>query len=105
MAENPQRRKEAAHRTLYSQLKAATYERDHRRETVETPSGLELGWVVYERRVMHTAVNEIRASYGLPPVDLAAIERIDNSAAGHIDWLDKFALRCAALAVGEERRG
>lgn len=98
-------RREAARRSLYNQLHAATCERDRRQDPVQTPTGPETGWTVYERQVMHTAVNEIRASYGLPAVDLADIERIDSSAAGHIDWLDKFALRCAALAVGEDWRG
>lgn len=37
--------------------------------------------------------------------DLADIVRIDQSAAGHIDWLGKVAVRCAALAVGEDWRG
>lgn len=98
-------RKEAARCDLYRQLDAATYQRDSRSRPVDTPSGSEPGWVVYERQVMHAAVNKIRAENGLPPVDAAVIERIDNGAAGHADWMEKFVLRCAALAVGEERHG
>lgn len=98
------RSKETALTALRARLTAATQTRSQRPDTVTTPNGPEPAWVVYERGVMLDATNRIRAQHGLPPVDLAAIERIDNSAAGHIDWLDKFALRCAALAVGETSR-
>jgi uncharacterized protein YkwD len=97
-------RREAAHRDLYQTLDTATLQRDSRCRPVHTANGPEPGWVVFERQTMLDAVNRIRAEHNLPPVDLAAIERIDNSAAGHIDWMEKFVRRCAALAVGEDDR-
>ncbi|WP_341719883.1 hypothetical protein QQG74_09355 [Micromonospora sp. FIMYZ51] len=98
-------RRDAAARDLHRLLYAATYQRDSRWDVVDTRDGPETGWVVYERQVMHTAVNEIRANNGLPPVDMEVIEQADNGAAGRSDWMDRFVLRCAALAVGEEWRG
>lgn len=79
-------------------------ERDTRQFTVRGPEGKpELGWVTYERNVMRDAVNAERASAGLPPAGLAEILRIERSAIGHCDYVDKFALGCAFLVEGEQR--
>lgn len=104
MADHPQRRKEAAIHSLRGVLVAATAERDRRQGTVWTGNGPEPWWALHERQTMLDAVNQLRGQAGLPPVAMAVIERIDTSAAGHVDWLDKFALRCAAVAVGEDDR-
>lgn len=44
-------------------------------------------------------VNEHRALLGKPPVDAAAIERVERWALGHSDYSSKFALYCAELAL------
>jgi hypothetical protein len=85
---------------LIKVLGDATSVRDQRRDTVQTPDGPEPGWVVYEREQMLTAVNRERASRGLPPASMDAIARVDTQSAGHVDWLEKFALRCSELAFG-----
>jgi hypothetical protein len=87
---------------LAKTLGDATGRRDLRQEYVDADDGPQPGWVVYERQVMLVATNRYRAENGLPLVDAATITRIDNGAAGHVDWLEKFALRCAAFAVGED---
>lgn len=58
------------------------------------------GWIAAERRVMLDEVNEHRALLGKPPVDAAAIERVERWALGHSDYSSKFALYCAELALG-----
>lgn len=63
---------------------------------------LEPEWAAYERQVMHDEVNRIRAGQEWAPVPLEAVEAADRSAAGHVDWADKLALRCAELALTEE---
>lgn len=83
-------------------LSAAASQREQRRGVVEAASGYETEWVVYEREQMLAAVNQHRREIGMPAVTIAHVEQIDCSAAGHVDWFEKFTLRCAALAVGEE---
>ncbi|MGW4406544.1 hypothetical protein ACWEJ6_21120 [Nonomuraea sp. NPDC004702] len=46
--------------------------------------------------------NLIRLGTGLPPATIDQIRRIEQSACGHSDYADKYALRCAFLALGEE---
>lgn len=72
---------------------AARNQRDH----FDTATG-ELGWVIHERHVMLDATNRLRASRGLLPIDEDAIIRIETSASGHIDYVQKFAIGCAELA-------
>lgn len=78
---------------LRQTLVRAAAERDDR-STVENG---ELGWVLHERRTMHDAVNRLRARYGKPPVTEEAIVRVEMSATGHIDYMQKFALGAADL--------
>jgi hypothetical protein len=57
------------------------------------------GWIAAERRVMHVAVNEWRVQLGRPPIDIAAIQRVEQWACGHSDYSSKFALYCAELVL------
>lgn len=59
-----------------------------------------LSWIEAERHAMHSAVNAERAARSLAPLDLAAVERVENMACGHSDYAHKFALYCAELALG-----
>jgi hypothetical protein len=57
----------------------------------------ELGWVAYERAVMWHSVNAEVYSRGLPGVGLGEIIRVERSAAGHCDYVKKYALGCTFL--------
>jgi hypothetical protein len=59
----------------------------------------ELGWVIYERRTMHLAVNYARAGAGKQPLPIDAVERVESIAEGHSDYGSKFALYCAELVL------
>lgn len=63
----------------------------------------EVEWVTYERTVMLNAVNEARAERGYQPIDIAAIERVENKAAGHFDYTKKWALYCTELVHQEQQ--
>lgn len=76
--------------------------RSEREQLVDGPDGPEFAWVGHEAGRMLALVNEIREKRGLPPADLEAVRRIEQSASGHSDYADKYALRCAFLALGEE---
>jgi hypothetical protein len=54
-------------------------------------------WILAERLRMLEAVNEERARLGKDPVALSAIERVERCAAGHHDYVHKFALYCTEL--------
>lgn len=56
-------------------------------------------WIAAERKVMLDETNEWRALLGKPPVDIAAIERVERWATGHSDYSSKFALYCAEIAL------
>lgn len=62
----------------------------------------------YDRTVRHIhlrmtdAVNAERVPAGLRPVNLEDIRRTEEGALGHVDYFSKFALYCAALAMGRE---
>lgn len=85
-----------------AQLKTASAERDRREDLVPCLFGPQPGWVVYEAEQMLALVNEIRAEEGHSPATLEQVLRIEQSACGHVDYADKYALRCAFLALGEE---
>lgn len=85
-------------------LKNAINERNQRSEVVPDPNRLgfkELGWVLFERETMFTAVNKERSSRGLNAVDMKEFLRVEQLAVGHCDYSRKLALYCAELAVGE----
>ncbi|OZB79884.1 hypothetical protein [Microbacterium sp. 13-71-7] len=79
---------------------SAAAEHRSEREHFDAATG-ELGWVLYERDVMHDAVNRLRARLGRGPVTEDDVLRVERSASGHIDYAQKFALGCADL-VHEE---
>lgn len=55
-------------------------------------------WNTYEMLVMWKEVNMKRMEgHDLPPVPFSAIERVEQMAAGHVDYFDKFALYCSEL--------
>ncbi len=66
----------------------------------ETYQTTELEWVAFERQAMLTAVNIERHTRGLPPATMAQIIRVENNAAGHVDYATKYPLYCAELALG-----
>jgi hypothetical protein len=94
----------ALHNRFRDVLIEATGARNQHQGVVETVWGPEIGWVIYERICMLTAVNVARAERGYPPVDIEAVRRADQYATGHVDWLDKFSLYCAELTLDSERR-
>lgn len=61
-----------------------------------------LDWILAERQAMHAAVNAARVERRLPPLPITAVEHVENMACGHIDYVHKFALYCAELALGVE---
>jgi hypothetical protein len=69
---------------------------------VPGPYGDEAAWVGYEAQQMLALVNDLRAEKGLDPATIEQIRRIEQSACGHSDYPEKYALRCAFLALGEE---
>ncbi|MEV6036008.1 hypothetical protein AB0L65_32975 [Nonomuraea sp. NPDC052116] len=85
-----------------AKLAYLAHRRSEREQIVEGPDGPEFAWVGYEAGRMLALVNELRAKNGLAPVTLEQVLRIEQSASGHSDYADKYALRCAFLALGEE---
>ena len=62
--------------------------------------GNEPEWMIYEREAMLKAVNAVRLQKGLLiEATLADVKRVENCAAGHVDYSQKFALYCAELAL------
>ena len=58
-------------------------------------------WVVFERDKLLELINLRRARLSAPAVDMAAVERIENSAVGHIDYTSKLAIRAAELVLAD----
>lgn len=83
-------------------LLVAAHRRSERQHTVDGPHGPEAAWVGHEAERMLALVNELRAKNGLPAATLEQVRRIEQSASGHVDYADKYALRCAFLALGED---
>lgn len=92
----------AARDAFLARLREASKSRDERWDEVPGLYGPEPGWVVYEAEQMLALVNELRAENGLPPASLEQVLRVEQSARGHSDYPDKYALRCTFLALGEE---
>lgn len=90
---------------LLTMFNAATTMRDQRRHFVTGLDGTpELGWVQFERDLMHEMTNRYRADAGLADVPIEEIAAVEQLAAGHSDYALKFALYCAEIAVGERPR-
>ncbi|MEU4224324.1 hypothetical protein AB0F17_08525 [Nonomuraea sp. NPDC026600] len=93
----------AARDAFLAKLAEAARHRDDSQELVPGLYGSQdPAWVVYEAEQMLALVNELRAEEGLPAATLDQVRRIEQSASGHCDYADKYALRCAFLALGEE---
>jgi hypothetical protein len=58
-------------------------------------------WNMYEKLLMWKLVNQTRNALDKDLVPFSDIERIEQSAAGHIDYTKKFALYCAELVDKE----
>lgn len=61
------------------------------------PVSGELGWVAFERIMMHDAVNRIRARYGRAGVSREDVGFAERRAVGHVDYVAKFAMGAADL--------
>lgn len=85
-----------------AKLSFLVHQRSEREQFVDGPDGSEFAWVGHEADRMLVLVNEIREKRGLPAATLEQVRRIERSASGHSDYADKYALRCAFLALGEE---
>lgn len=70
-------------------------------EMCNRPDRPGLTWIELERETMWRAVNEERRKRGEPSIPISAVEDAENDAAGHVDYLPKWALYCAELVVGE----
>ena len=93
----------AARDAFLAKLFEAARDRDLRWEQVTGVYGAsEPAWVRHEAEQMLELVNEIRADHNLPPATLDRILKIEQSACGHSDYADKYALRCAFLALGKD---
>lgn len=92
----------AARDAFLARFSEASSHREERWNEVSGPYGPEPAWVGWEARQMLELVNELRAEDGLEPSTLEQVRRIEQSACGHVDYVDKYALRCAFLALGEE---
>lgn len=86
-----------AHQLLLDVLNEA---QNSRSKLSEIQDG-EPAWAKFERQTMMNLVNLMRAERGLPKVSLQEIERVERTAAGHVDYSSKFALYCAEIAIGE----
>lgn len=88
--------------SLRATLTRAQEERSQRQKFVQLENGsTELGWVMYEREQMLTAVNALRSAAGRPPVSVDALEAAETRACGHVDYTSKFAIGCADLVAAE----
>lgn len=85
---------------LQTVLAEAAEHRREREDTVDTATGPEPAWVVYEREQMLAVVNAERASRGLSPAAMSAMERVERLACGHSDYAKKYALYCSEIAFG-----
>lgn len=65
--------------------------------TIDTPTGTEPEWAVYERGRMLAVVNTERAVRSKPPLGLADVEHVERLCVGHSDYAAKFALYCSEL--------
>jgi len=60
--------------------------------------GDEFEWVIYEREVMHRAINAVCLQRGRPLVTIKEVRRVEGMAVGHVDYSQKYAFYCAQLA-------
>lgn len=87
---------------LVSVLVTAAGQRSKRQTFVPDSCGVATTeWVVFERQIMLDAVNAERTRRGLPLVDALRIARVERSACGHIDYVEKYARYCTEIALGD----
>lgn len=89
----------AVHDRLITELTDAAKQRHLREDLVNGATGYEPGWVRYERGRMLAVVNDERAKRGLQPVSWTTVADAESLAAGHVDYVTKYALYCAELVV------
>lgn len=88
--------------SLMSTLVRAQAERSQRDDFVRlADGGSELGWVLYEREQMLTAVNTLRADSGKGSASIDAVQIAERRARGHVDYAWKFAIGCADLVIAD----
>jgi hypothetical protein len=77
--------------------------RDERQEIIQSgaASGLEMGWVLFERHGMLEEVNRIREERGLMRTTLGPVWQAERLCVGHVDYAEKWALYCAEIAMKE----
>ncbi len=90
---------------LKAALCAAAQERHRWPEVITTRYGYEAAWEAKERQLLMVMVNDKRAQLDAEqPVTEDEMHAVEQSAAGHVDYADKFTLRLAFLAYGLEWR-
>jgi hypothetical protein len=80
----------------------AAKERDGWYNVVDGPAGEELAWMGRERTMLLAMVNDRRHTLGAGTVTANQVYEVEESAAGHVDYADKLALRLAFLTYGLE---
>jgi hypothetical protein len=90
-------------KSLVAVLRDASRQRGKRGDFVPDGPGVTVpGWVLFERDVMRAAVDVERAARGLSPVEPDRVTRAERLACGHVDYVEKYALYCAEMALGED---
>lgn len=69
-----------------------------------SPYGSEPMWAIHERQAMVDAVDRHQRKTKRPGVLAAEVYAVEQSAMGHVDYAEKFALRVAFLAYGLDWR-
>ncbi len=82
-------------------LRELVTHRPEREGWVDNGYGPELAWVHWEAMRMLDLVNRIRTEDGRPSATIDQVRRIESGACGHVDYAEKYALRCAFLALEE----
>jgi diacylglycerol kinase family enzyme len=79
------------HRQILAALRGAMEHRD-------TADGM--GWVHHERQIVANTATMYALGYGLTPVTVDDVERVETMALGHIDYAHKLALYVAEVVHG-----
>lgn len=74
-----------------------------RGEIAKRHSSPGLSWIINERQCVTTCANEWAAMHGLSPITIDEVEKVENLAVGHIDYVQKFSLYVAELLYDEKR--
>ncbi len=90
------------HDTLQAALSAAASRRSEWQVMIPGRYGSEFAWVAKERQLLHRMVNNRRAELDLGEVTEDEVYAVEHSASGHSDYAQKYTLRLAFLAYGQE---